>query len=203
MEQPNDVECIYCHKNNNEIVCNKCRKETRAVLKNLTTYEDFINFGCLHPLLQVNGLLLPHIMRQNVCGVPLGGLDPNMQKDWDSRPKSRCYVCRDEMRKELTQRKNKNEKTQKIDNRKRETLVTLCCRAIASDPGLILEAAASQREMPVPNHLWEKIYEEVPRVLTPTFNAMLDASIDQNDAHFMYSTIGEVFYRYVKRRKGP
>lgn len=195
-------QCQLCNdkpKDKSSIVCDKCRKSARAIIKEFTTYQEFIEYKCGHKSFGSNRGWR-RVPRYSSTGLPLGNLNIERSYEWDEKPKSSCPVCREEIRKELTLRRTKYEKKCKNIERKNESLMQMCCRVIARDPGLIL-IAAGQTSPPIPDKIWKCIYDEVPAALTKEYNEILDASMEENDARWMYSTIGEVFSRYVKRRR--
>jgi bacterioferritin-associated ferredoxin len=177
-----------------QTVCKDCRKAARQVFKSYTTDEQFLNHECDHVAMN------PKLNIQDmICGwrrrIPKQYEIPYSHLQNLEDPKSKCAVCRDEMRKELALRYRKNRRRKPM-----EPLLTKCCRVIALDPGLLLLAAV--HDPPLGEQIWEKINDEVPQALTKEYNEALDESQSVNDAEWMYRTLGEVFSRYIRRRRG-
>jgi hypothetical protein len=171
-------------------VCKKCTKEARSVIKEFENDSEFINYECQHPRLssQRGRITLPWDAFQLADG------------SYSRDVKTKCPLCKDEMRKELQLRKGKNTKRAQIVEIAQESLMTKCCKVIATDPGQLLLAAV--HNPPLPEHVWQTIYDHVPKVLTKEFGQILDESAQVNESEVMYRAIGEMFARYVKRRKG-
>lgn len=178
-------------------ICKDCRKKARNVLKEYTTPEEFLEHKCDH-VEQYNYLTAVRSLWR--------GVDKRFRMEYDEwfggswNPQSGCALCRDEMRKETSLRRKKRRKTDINKQLAIESLQDKCCRIIVREPALVL--IATTHDPPVPEMLWEKMYEAVPRVLTKEFNEDLDESEKANDAKWMYRTVGELFARYIRRRKG-
>ena len=200
MVEPEEVNyCGACGDNQNPIqtVCKKCRKEARNVLKAYTTDEQFTNHQCNHlvhnPKLKMHTVVSGWNRRMPKCyEIPWGHLNGGTT--------TKCGICRDEMRKELALRYRKNRKREANEERVTESLLTKCCKVIALDPGLLLVAAV--HNPPLPDTVWEKINGQVPASLSKEYDEALTESMVVNEAEWMYRTIGEVFSRYIQRRRG-
>lgn len=186
--------CTIMQQQNPSFLCELCKKETvefgygvckpcgKTIRKSVAVLDEkgLTEYRCTHPFTKVHGGASLYTYRRSNEKV--------------------CRVCADEIRKETETRNRNAKKRAKVNEATKETLLTKCCKVIAKDPMLVLTAAT--HDPPIPNHIWEKINEQVPRTLTKEFNEILDASEAANDSKFMYATIGEVFSRYIKRKKG-
>jgi hypothetical protein len=165
------------------LVCKKCIKETRNRVKLLKTAEDFANYCCDHRV-KYYRIKIPYCVDD---------------KGETIHVRTNCSLCKDEIRKELLLQKGKKNKQSRIQEASQESLLTKCCKIIANDPGQMLLAAVA--DPPLPPHVWDKIYDLVPKVLTKDFNEALDESARVNESEVMFRAIGELFHRYIKRRK--
>lgn len=195
MENPTTINyCGVCGDQPGPVstVCKPCRKAARATFSDYVGQDQFMEHECRH--LERNPKLAIARFGPSKYNIPYPHLNTL------GRPKSRCALCLDEMRKELAQRYKKGQSFQVNRQRVTESLFTKCCRVVATDPGLLLMATAHQP--PIPESVWKDIYNEVPTTLSKEFNEALDESRAVNDAYWMYRTLGEVFSRYRRRTRG-
>lgn len=177
-------KCLSCEKDIKlkELYCSPCIKEIRNIVKDV---EDFKSHTC-----PGHGPM----KRKNIKINGFGGFINNISVYVPHKVIFKCNLCAREVENEYARRIRKSEKLRKlnlkIENQKKETLVSKCCLVIARDPGLILAATNTE----VPEHLWKIIYNFIPNSNDGKFRQICKES--EKGEEWKYAAVGSVFKRF-------